>query len=377
MVDFDPILKDGSIPQGLWQTLVDTVVDGVIIIDSVGQIRRINHASAHLFGYGADEIIGRNVSMLMPDPYRSEHDAYLARHDEAGDRRVIGFGRSVVGQRKDGSTFPMYLSVGQGRLRGETLFIGIVQDLTARHEAEEAIRELQAELLHVARLSAMGQMTSGIAHELNQPLTAGTNYIRAAHRMLETNNDPATLRVRELLDKAANQTIRAGEIIRRLRSFVEKGESRRTRESINPVIEEAILLSFVGERDSGIALTRDFLPDLPDVLIDRIQIQQVIVNLVRNAIEALRGEGIRKIRVATWVWKNEGIGIEISDSGPGLPEEVLDRLFQPFVTTREEGMGIGLSICHSIIGAHHGEITVRKGSLGGASFHIMLPVNAQ
>ena len=357
----------------LFQTLLSTAVDGIIVIDSRGIVTLYNASAQKLFGYAPEEVLGRNVSMLMPSPYREEHDNYLENYVRTGRKKIIGIGREVVGRRKDGTTFPMYLSVGESVLNGAQIFVGIVHDLTSRTITAQRVQDLQGELLHVSRLSAMGQMTAALAHELNQPLSAILNYINAARRTLSNVKDPQASRASELIDKAVTQTARAGQIIRQLRDFVEKRETSRTAANINLVIEEALVLASISSADPNVKVTTAFEPNLPRVMIDKVQVQQVIVNLVRNSIEAMQTVSERRLKLTTALVA-EGIMITVSDSGPGFAPQMADRLFHPFVTTKEKGMGIGLSICRSIIEAHGGKISAAQGELGGAEFRIVLPV---
>ncbi len=356
----------------LFRTLISTAVDGIIVIDHEARISVYSQSAQNLFGYAPEEVIGRNVKMLMPSPYQEEHDGYIQNYLQTGRKRIIGIGREVVGRRKDGATFPMYLSVGEGALDGERIFVGIVHDLTARTVTAQRVQDLQSELLHVSRLSAMGQMTAAIAHELNQPLSAILNYINAAKRTISQVKDANGTRITELIDKAAAQTARAGQIIRQLRDFVEKRETARAAANVNLVIEEAVSLASVNSADPNVRLHMALEPNLPPVLMDKVQIQQVIVNLVRNSVEAMQAVARRELKIATGL-ASEGIIITVSDSGPGLPEEVASRLFHPFVTTKEKGMGIGLSICRSIVEAHGGRIWAGAGDQGGAAFHLILP----
>lgn len=360
----------------LFQALLSTAVDGIIVIDSHGIISLYSASAQKLFGYAPEEVLGRNVNMLMPSPYREEHDGYLENYAHTGRKKIIGIGREVVGRRRDGTTFPMYLSVGESVLNGSRIFVGIVHDLTSRTITAQRVQDLQGELLHASRLSAMGQMTAALAHELNQPLSAILNYINAARRTLSNINDPAAGRVLDLVDKAVTQTARAGQIIRQLRDFVEKRESSRAPANINLVIEEALLLASISSADPNVKVIIAFEPNLPPVMIDKVQVQQVIVNLARNAIEAMQAVTERKLRLATAL-EPEGVTITVSDSGPGLAPEVADRLFHPFVSTKEKGMGIGLSICQSIIEAHGGRISAGQGALGGADFRIVLPLASE
>lgn len=357
----------------LFRMLIATAVDGIMVIDTEGTVQIFNAACERLFGYAPEEVLGRNVKMLMPTPYREEHDGYLAHHVKTGERRIIGIGREVVGQRKDGTTFPMYLSVGEGSIEGKTIFVGIIHDLTERENTARRMQELQSELVHVSRLTAMGQMTAALAHELNQPLTAIMNYVNAARRTVASVDDPKAVRATDFIDKAATQTARAGQIIRQLREFVEKRESAREEQSLNAVIEEAIALGLVGTAHRNVKVVTELDPALAPVAIDKVQIQQVVINLIRNSIEAMQDSPRREIVIRTSPAGGGTIEIAVSDTGPGLPPEVASRLFQPFVTTKDKGMGIGLSICQSIVEAHHGRIWATPNAGTGVTFRISLP----
>jgi two-component system sensor kinase FixL len=485
----------------LFAALLATAVDGIIVIDPQGLVQIYNQACERLFGYLADEVVGQNVKLLMPAPYHQEHDGYLSHYRQTDERRIIGIGREVVGRRKDGSTFPMYLSVGEGRLANQRFFVGIIRnlteikqeaaqregadrllaqivqssddaiisktqdgfitswnasaerifgysaaeaigkhislvfprdrlveedeimarlksgqsirhyetvrlhkdgrevmvslsvapihdgsgaligaskvarDITERKRAEANALALQDELAHVGRLSAMGQMSAAIAHELNQPLTAVANYVKAAQRLLEGDSPVARKlqSAREAMEKAAGQTMRAGTIIRYLRDYVEKRESERSLEDLNDVIREAVTLGMLGHKHSNVKLTLTLDPAIMPAALDKVQIQQVLLNLVRNAIEAMAGIERPELVISS-ATDSAGARITVRDIGPGFSAEVADRLFQPFVTTKGDGMGIGLKICQSIVEAHGGTIEATNGN-PGAVFVIRLPLN--
>jgi two-component system sensor kinase FixL len=356
------------------RSVFETGPDAIIIIDEMGRIESLNAAAVWLFGYLENEIVGQNVKMLMPPPYRDRHDGYLSHYRTTGEKRVIGIGRVVMGLRRDGTTFPMELNIGEVQIGDRRLFTGFIRDITEREGAARRLQDLQAELVHVSRLTAMGQMSSALAHELNQPLTAAANYVKAARRTLDQGLEQTRPKVQELLDKAADQTLRAGQIIRRLRDFVEKREDNRAPEEVNKVVEEALALAFVGATDPGVIITAKLEENLPLVLIDKIQIQQIILNLVRNALEAMAGRERRELCLSTARESEDFVRIAVSDTGPGLSEEVASKLFQPFVTTKSDGMGIGLSICRSIVEAHGGRMTAAPNSDGGVTFSFQLPV---
>jgi two-component system, LuxR family, sensor kinase FixL len=350
------------------QSILDTVPDAMIVIDEHGAVQSFSTAAERLFGYKAAEVIGKNIKLLMPSPYREQHDGYLDRYLTTGERRIIGIGRVVVGERKDGSTFPMELAVGEMHSNDRRFFTGFIRDLTEHQQTEARLQELQSELVQISRLTAMGEMASTLAHELNQPLAAITNYLRGSRRLLESPSDADRMRVREAVDKAADQALRAGQIIRRLRDFVARGESEPRIESLNKIIEEASALALVGAKERGVRVRFQFNPRVDTVLADRVQIQQVLLNLMRNAIEAMDGAGRRELTISTVASDNEEVLVKVADTGAGIAADVADQLFQPFVTTKQHGMGVGLSISRTIVEGHGGRIWVEENPGGGAVF---------
>ncbi|TAL03255.1 MAG: PAS domain-containing sensor histidine kinase [Rhodospirillaceae bacterium] len=353
-----------------FEALVTAAVDGIMVIDAGGAVQVYNPACERLFGYAADEVIGHNVKMLMPAPYQEEHDGYLAHYHSTREKKIIGIGREVLGRRKDGSTFPMYLSVGEGVLNGRSIFVGIIHDITTQQAAERRMRELQAELLHVSRLSAMGQMAAMLAHELNQPLTAIANYMSAGQKIIEKGYEAGKERLREALSRAGDQALRAGLIIQRMRGFVSRNESEKNAEDIKAILHESIALALPEARNIHVDV--HFQKKLPAVLVDKIQIQQVLLNLLRNAAEAIEGQPRQALTIDTTTKANM-VQISIADTGPGLAPEVLAQLFQPFVTTKRNGMGMGLSVCRQIIEAHGGQLWTEANPGGGAIFLFTVP----
>ena len=359
------------------RSILQTVPDAMIIIDEKGRIETLSTTAEWLFGYSHDEVAGRNVSILMPSPYREQHDAYIERYLSTGERRIIGIGRIVVGQRKDGSTFPMHLTVGELRTGDRHHFTGFIRDLTDQQITESRLKELQSEVTHMSRFTALGEMASTLAHEINQPLTAISNYLKGSQRILQRldgklgSEDAAVLH--EAIGKAADQALRAGQIIRRLREFVSRGESERTVESLPKLIEDASTLALVGARENGIEVVFRLDPDATEVLADRIQIQQVLVNLIRNAIEALiEAAPPRRLEIVTAPVEGDLVEVSVADTAAGLAPEVARSLFQPFVTTKRKGMGLGLSICRTIVEAHGGKISVDRRDGGGTVFRFTL-----
>ena len=356
------------------RSILDTVPDAIIVIDAQGKIQSFSPAAERLFGYDSGEVIGHNVNILMPAPYREAHDSYIERYLRTGERRIIGIGRVVTGRREDGETFPMELQVGEFTFAGGRYFTGFVRDLTERQEAERRIQDLQGELLHASRLSVMGQMASTMAHELNQPLTAVTNYLEAGRQLLATGVGGPE-RINEMMEKAISQAQRAGDVIRRLRGFVSKGETERRVQSLNQLVEEALALALVGARQRGVRTSLELDHAVPPVLVDHVQIQQVVLNLVRNAVEAMEQVERRELTIGTRVAPEHGMAeVIVADTGPGIAPELADRLFQPFVTTKAMGMGLGLSICREIVEAHQGRLTAAPASSGGTVFRVTLPI---
>ena len=358
------------------RSMTQTAPDAIVVIDETGVIDTVNPATERLFGYSRAELVGENVKILMPSPYREAHDAHLTRYRETGEKRVIGIGRVVVGRRKDGTTFPARLAIGEIALDQGRLFTGFIHDITEREHIQRRAGVLQQELMHASRLSAMGEMASGIAHELNQPLTAIMNYARAARRHLD-RTEPDTAPIADLVDKAGQQAERAAEIIKRLRRFIKQDESERRLEPINAIVEEAAALALIGASDHHIELIFDLNDSLPSVLIDRIEVQQVVLNILRNAIEAFEGPGERKIRVSTGAGGSETVRVDLRDNGPGRAPEVEDNPFRPFQTTKEDGLGIGLAISRTIIDAHGGQLWAKNLPEGGAAFCFSLPVGSE
>src|SRR5271170_7631803 len=304
------------------QSILDTVPEAMIVIDERGVMHSFSSAAERLFGYAADEVLGTNIKMMMPSPYRENHDSYLDRYLRTGEKRIIGTGRVVVGARKDGSVFPMELAVGEMKSDKTRFFTGFIRDLTERQEVEARLQELQSELVHISRLTALGEMASALAHELNQPLSAIANYTKGSRHLLEGRTDDQSQMIREAIDKAAEQSLRAGEIIRRLRDFVARGETERRIESLNKLLEEASALALVGTRDRGVRVTYAFDPSLDLVLVDKVQIQQVVLNLVRNAIEAMEQSSRRELTIATERDRDGMAAVKISDTGSRISPDI-------------------------------------------------------
>ncbi len=378
IVGFSKIVRDISEMQRLKQELerreallrsiLDTVPDGLVVIDHQGIVQSFNPAAERMFGYAAAEIVGQNVGLLMPGQEASVHDGYIQRYLSTGEHRIIGIGRIVVARRKDGSTFPMELQIGEVKIPGALLFTGFVRDLTERQDQDRRLAELQSELIHVSRLSELGQMVSALAHEVNQPLTAISNYISGIRRLLPADSPPA---LRPAIEKIGEQNDRARQIVQGLRGLVKKDTRARQVENLETMIQETSALALVG---TGRFVTLDLRisRDARFATVEKVQIQQVLLNLMRNAVEAMRDSSNRKLTVAT-ARRGDRIEIQVSDTGPGIPDTVMERLFQPFVTTKADGLGVGLSICQTIVDAHGGRLEAVGGAGTGAVFRFTVP----
>ncbi len=344
----------------------------MIVIDERGIMQSFSITAERLFGYSPSEVIGRNVSMLMPNPHRDQHDLYLSRYLTTGERRIIGIGRVVTGERKDGATFPMELAVGEMHSVSGRFFTGFIRDLTERQNTEARLQELQAELVHISRLTALGEMASTLAHELNQPLSAIANYIKGSRRLLDDGDPKRIPMLQGALDKAAEQALRAGQIIRRLRDFVSRGETERRVESLSKLIEEASALALVGAKEHGIQVRYQIDTSCDLVLADKVQVQQVLLNLMRNALEAMMDASRRQLLVQTTPAEDDMVTVSVCDTGHGISDEMRAQLFTPFVTTKAQGMGVGLSISRTIIEAHGGRIWAEPNAGGGTIFRFTL-----
>ena len=350
------------------RSILETVPDAMIVIDEAGCIISFSAAAERMFGYSEAELLGENVSTLMPSPDRERHDGYLAHYRATGERKIIGIGRVTTARRREGSVFPIDLHIGEARVGDERVFTGFIRDLTEGQATELRLHELQAELAHVSRVTAMGTLATALAHELNQPLTAIANYVETARDLLH-KPDAATLEtVRKALDECAGQAIGAGQIVRRLRDFISRGEIERSAGSLRRLVNESTALALVGAGERAVEIEVLLDPDVDQVLIDRIQIQQVTLNLVRNAIEAIKGLPVRRIQISSSREREGSVQVTVADNGPGIAEGIAERLFQPFNSSKPAGLGLGLSICQTIVEGHGGRIWSAPSVLGGAAF---------
>jgi len=357
------------------QAIYDTSLDAIIVIDQKGSMRSYNKIAEKLFQYSPEEVLGQNIKMLMPPYFAEQHDGYLERYLRTGERRIIGIGRVVTGQKKDGSTFPLELSIGEARIGDERLFAGFIRDLTERQQIEQRVHELQEELVHASRLASLGEITSMVAHEVNQPLSASGTYLEVARELLMSEREDRQTGSLKAIEQAAAQIRRVGDTVRRIREFARKKTPDLAFEDINRIIEEANAIASVGTKAKNIRTIFDLSAQHPKTRVDRIQIQQVIMNLARNAIDAMTDHDRRELVLQSRINDAGEIEISVLDSGPGIAETVVKCLFTPFMTTKSDGTGLGLAICRSIVEAHGGRLWHERSPLGGAAFKFTLPAN--
>jgi len=356
------------------RSILATIPEAMVVIDEVGNILSFSATAQEMFGYTEAEVVGQNVKLLMPAPDRDRHDGYLRHYRDTGERKIIGIGRLTNARHRNGNTFPIELSIGEARVETRRIFTGFIRDLTERQEVELRLQELQSELAHVRRVSELSTLATSLAHELNQPLTAIANYSEGSRFMLEQLPPSETVqRIGTMLEAASEQVLRAGEIVRRLREFISHGRTSYQPENLSRLVTEANALALVGTREHGIEVEIELDPRAEQVVADRIQIQQVLMNLVRNGVDAMMSAERRQLRVSS-TREGEFVRVSVSDTGGGLDAAIAERLFQPFITSKKSGMGVGLSICKTIVEAHKGRIWFERVEDGGTIFNFTLPV---
>jgi two-component system sensor kinase FixL len=356
------------------RALLDAAVDAIVIMDEQGRIITFNDAAEKLFGYTAEEALGQAVELLMPEPYRSEHPGYVRRYLETGEARIIGVGREALGRRANGETFPIALSVGEARGPEGRRFVGIIRDLSSERAAELRARALETRLSQVGRFNLMGEMTAGIAHEINQPLSAIATYAQAAKRILE-REQPGMRTLIDVCTKIDEQALRAGRVLENLRKFIRKQDIRAEPIDVNRVVADVMNLVEADAHAEGIGLTIRYADGLPAVMANAAQLQQVLLNLTRNAVDAMR-DAIGKdrgIAIATERTEGGGVRLSVTDHGPGVSRQLGDNIFHPFVTTKREGLGVGLAISRTIVQSFGGSLSYRDNAQGGAIFVVELP----
>ena len=356
------------------RSILASVPDAMIVFSEDGLVSSYSATAEAMFGYSKADVIGRHLGMLLPDI--AEGDTVSPGHGvfEGGVGQVVDDVTPGKAIRKGGEVFPVDFAVGEASIAGERIFTGFIRDLTMRRKTERRVTELQSELVHVSRVTAMGTMASTLAHEINQPLTAIANYLETSRAMIGDSGDPLLAEVAQALELAAAQSLRAGAIVRRLRAFVDGGDTGFRIERLDEMVEEAASLGLLGVHEAGISVAITIAASQDRVRVDRVQIQQVLVNLLRNAIHAM-ATCVDKQLTITAAPENHGwVKVTVADTGIGIDPEFRDRLFEAFATTKQDGMGLGLSICRTIVEAHGGRIWAEPGKDSGTAFHFCIPL---
>jgi PAS domain S-box-containing protein len=390
--------------------IVASLSDGVIGVRLDGTITDWNGGAEAIFGYRSEEVLGKSISLLaapgreyeMPlilerirNGERIENSEAIRQCSESleiaisstvspicdADGRIVGASWTArdISERKRAEAALVQLNktleqrVSERTAQLEAANRRLRVEMAERADADARLRELQSEVFHAARLSTVGQMASGLAHELNQPLGAASNLINAARLVLATGKRPNVDTATEIMHEAAAEVLRAGEIIRRVRDFASLGETERQSESVVSLIEESSALALTGAGAASVQAFFRFDPRVTYAFANRIEIQQVLVNLIRNALDAMAQGSRRELEIRTSSLDQETVEIAIVDSGPGIPAELRDRVFEPFVSTKANGMGLGLSICRSIVEAHGGRLRAVPNPGGGTIFRFTLP----
>ncbi len=371
---FEGSAAAASVSKARLHSVLDTAADGIVVMDDRARIILYNKACESLFGFSADEVRGKNVKILMPDDYASAHDGYVKHYLDTGERRIIGIGREVRARHRDGTEFPIELSVGEAATPEGRQFIGIMRDLRGRKAVEQRLANAQAQLVGMARINALDEMGAAIAHELNQPLTAIMLYLQAVKRKSENVEGLDQLLV-EIIDKAVKEAERASQIIQRMRQFVEKRDPERKPVDVHALLRECIDLVMLGNVLPDVVVKLEVSADLPDLHADPVQIQQILVNLIRNAMEAVKTAEMKTVTVSARC-DGSSMTVAVKDSGDGVPADLVPGLFKAFAGNKRGGLGLGLAISRSIAQNHGGDLFLEAGGNdGGATFILRLPLD--
>jgi PAS domain S-box-containing protein len=357
-----------------FRLVVESAPNAMIMVDPAGRITLVNAQTETVFGYSREELIGLSIETLIPERYHPSHPGDRVRYFDAPSARAMGAGRELFGRRKDGSEVPVEIGLNPIRSSEGVFALASVIDITERKRSELELEQQRNELAHLSRVTMLGELSGSLAHELNQPLSAILSNAQAAQRFLAS--DISNLdEVREILKDIVEQDKRAGEVIRRLRLLLMKGEVHRQPLDLSEVLVDVLKLVRSDLLNQGVAVKTDLVPDLPVVFGDRVQLQQVVLNLVMNGCDAMSGieRPSRRLSVRTAREDGTGVRVSVADRGCGIPQDKLARVFEPFFTTKKQGMGLGLAVCRSIIEAHHGRLWAESEAGDGATFHFTIP----
>ena len=374
-------MRNKNLDGALLKALLDSAVDGIIVIDSAGHIVLFNRGAEEMFGRTWEDVEGKNVHVLMPEPFHSAHDHYMDRYLATGERRIIGIGREVQAVNADGEEFPIDLSVGEAPIDGESFFVGILRDLRQRANLEaqlrterQHVRQLERTIEHVHRTSTLGEMAAGIAHEINQPLSAISTYADAGLRFLDKDRVHRE-KLGHALEQIGSQARRAGEVIKRMRELAKPNSAVREVCRIEDIIADLLELAKLEAKETNAPISLDLAKDTAPVDVDTVQIQQVLLNLVRNGLEAMvkRSQSDAGLRITT-EQRDATVAVCVADHGIGIAPDKVDEIFHPFETTKPAGLGMGLSICSTIIRNHGGNLWYEPNENGGSKFWFTLPI---
>jgi two-component system sensor kinase FixL len=339
-----------------WRSIIHSAVDGIVVIDAHGRVEAFNRAAERLFGYSEKELLGQNVNVLMPSPYHEEHDTYLARYLATGRAKIIGTGREVAGRRRDGTTFPLHLSVGELTVEGERKFTGILHDLTGRVRLEERLRE-------AATLAKIGEMAAVIAHEVKNPLAG----IRGAIQVIGSRL-PADSRDAAVLNEIVKRIDALDGLMKDLLVFARPPQPRRASVDVVPLV--TMTAELICQDPALKDVQVDVEGSAPPVLADAEMLKIVFQNLLVNSAHAMQGQGKIDVTIAT---ADSTCEVAFTDTGPGIPEDIRDKIFTAFFTTKSRGSGLGLATAKRFIEAHQGEIHVECPATGGTRVTVRLP----
>ncbi len=354
---------------------VEASPNGIVLVNREGRMVLVNAHAEKMFGYAREELIGQAVEMLVPERFRVEHLGRRAGFFAAPQPLAVGFGRELFARRKDGTIFPVEIGLNPIETGEETLVLAAIADITSRKRSEQELAQQRNQLTHLSRVNMLGELAGSLAHELNQPLTAVLSNAQAAQRFL-AQNPPDLDEVREILTDIVAEDKRAGEVIHRLRLLLKKGEVQHQPLSVNEVVQDVLKLVRSDLVNQNFTAETELAPDLPVLHGDRVQLQQVLLNLVMNACDAMAGAARdhRQLTIRTHQAEDGSIHILVVDCGAGIASEKLDQVFEPFYTTKPHGMGLGLSVCRTIVAAHGGKLWATNNLEQGTTFHISLPV---
>lgn len=354
----------------LLRSIVDLAPEAIVTIDAKGTVLSFSPAGETMFGYHQHEIEKHSLTMLMPEHYAVDHQSHVDAYLRSGKTHIIGNSRMLSARRKNGEIFPIRLTVGEAHKGNDPIFIGFIEDVTRQEETRRKLETALIDLERTSRLSTLGEMAATIAHDLNQPLTGAMSSADAAELILAREGMDETHPARQRLQQSLTDMGRVAELVRHVTRFLKTGEPQKSLSNLNAIVNEGALLAIAGA-DPRVKIEINLSNDLPLVEVDPVQVQQVIVNLLRNALDAVESTDTKRIIVKT-ASVGETAEISISDTGKGINPNLSDRLFEPLVTSKQDRLGLGLTIARRMVRAHHGQMNVEQ-LAGSTIFRVTLP----